>query len=854
MQQQRNYQQQHPQQHPQQFQNALVPHQYPPQQQQQQQQRHAQQNLLSKITNKSINSLSDLDTQLVQKSTRIASNLSSNVSGVFRKTLFNIEGSYTNMKNSVKDNVKEVVHSGLFGVGGTGGAPTSSNEASFQWEDDRRKTVVEMRRRRMGLEKHHGSTDNENRAPNPLQEYLDSEGKAEKTLKQHAVEQQVAPMDKESTIKTAFGVDEEHVKVNQQKDGDEPKIQSNDDDRIEHNNSPFSSHGPFTNSLENVHESGEMKDNQERREAIDEVDPSTFFISSNTHTTRGNGNQASKVKSNKSSSSPSKSSFSFDDDDKPSNRFGSLLRAVTPTIPKLRLPSIRRRSSGMDDSEWSDDEDYEAVRYPVTKKMSQGFMKQDKVEAHDTLQISDVLDRCSISSAVARRDTINLLTSSDMRQTSNLGKQKALFNFMTLAFGLIFLNEMRNCSLFLQNFEVLNRWIDGKQMLKSGISDVMSLDIKDVLETWAPFALIASLLSQMSISVFVQQKGRKCARNLAKTVQENVKVSQLYLRLISGSPIQLNLASEAGSLAERQFHAAIEFSNINGFTMIVLSVILATTVSVIKPIANSIISTGFGIASLPGLHEWPVDWESIGASLKDILIPLGHKVWQLLEIEMNKVVNNPMTIASTACLCIVLVAISLLPGFESKQASSSTCKASNVSLKEENKEARLMTSILNMGISSASRLELQSDDGMIQDIILKWKSLNRKLPIAVQTRNHPSNTFKKIMYLMLISVLLAAPIAVNFLHTNNAQMNYLNEFCLLVFMHGIARNAISVSLDTSKGALAVGAFMNDLRSVTKEVESTLMNNPQQDSHASATSSPTKGIVVADLWAAHVTKR
>ena len=109
----------------------------------------------------------------------------------------------------------------------------------------------------------------------------------------------------------------------------------------------------------------------------------------------------------------------------------------------------------------------------------------------------------------------------------------------------------------------------------------------------------------------------------------------------------------------------------------------------------------------------------------------------------------------------------------------------------------------------------------------------------------------------MISGLLFVPIALNFMlsaQSDNTQFHFLTEILLLLFMHRLTRKAISATSKISTDASVIGSFMNQLRSATHEVDSTIMKNPQADLHLSATASPSKGISVSDLWAAHVTKR
>jgi hypothetical protein len=546
---------------------------------------------------------------------------------------------------------------------------------------------------------------------------------------------------------------------------------------------------------------------------------------------------------------------------------------MTPKIPQIRIPLSRRRySTGMDDSGWSDDEDWTQKKKKLHSKKSSSSSwspttksqkSEDKTEKGGMVHVTNLLDRNGKRrSPIATKGTFNLLSSMDIKKTTRFGRDKAVFDFMSMVFLVIFLRELNQVFstsplLVGEKLSLPLNWVDGKDMVESILNGVLTIDPKELLNSWAPYAFAATILSRFTIHVFYHQKVFIEALKLSSSIGSNVEASQLYLRLISGIATKKKLPSTLSTAAREQFIGAVEIARLRSFAMIALLLILATTVSVIKPVSSSIISTLIEIASLSSFREWPVDWELLGGSLKDLIIPLGSQLLILVKDEFNKIIENPMSIASTAYLCVTLVAITQIPSIECRRASKAALKGKEKLLNgNEMIESRSTESISNMGISSAHRLQMQSNDGAIDDIIMKWNMLKNRFSRLKQNEIIPSNQFfiQKMGYFMLISVLSLTPIALQFILNGDAKFNFLNEIVLLAFTHRIAKRAVFSGLESSKNASIVSAFTNQLLTTTNEVESTMMRNPQNDLHHSATASPTKGISVSDLWAAHVTKR
>mmetsp|Transcript_25491 Transcript_25491/g.38133 ORF Transcript_25491/g.38133 Transcript_25491/m.38133 type:complete len:905 (+) Transcript_25491:327-3041(+) len=606
--------------------------------------------------------------------------------------------------------------------------------------------------------------------------------------------------------------------------------------------------------------------------SIDDVDPLTFFIPKPSSQVAKNRSPSaiSSLSSSPSSSAGStkaSSSSTFDyDEPSDNNKFGSFIQSMTSSLPQLRLPRLRRfrQSSGMDDSGWSDDEEWTKKR--ESKKFSKSPSswtptkvspkKSSRLEEEGGLsQINDLLDRNNKASTIARKGTFNLLSSLDMKKVSKIGKDKAVLDLMSLGFTVLFLQELKgvvSSSLTLDDMRLPSSWDGVKSMLQLFMSGIAEVDPKDVLSSWAPYALAAALLSRFTMHVLYDNKVLSEAAKLSKYVASNVFASQLYLRLVSGQLTKKQLPSILGTNVGEQFIGAVEIARLRSFVFMAL-VVLAATVSVVKPILTSVASTLIEIASLNTLREWPVDWESLGTTLKELVIPLGHKLIGLLEIEVKKIIENPIAIASTAYLCATLVAVTQVPTI-GRYLSSVKYKGTTGALNSnDTKEERSLEAISNMGISSARRLQLQSNDGAIEEILSRLKNISR----LKQNRIASASNFvvQKLGYVILISFLLTMPVVLHLIiQSDGAQFNFLSQVLLLIYLHDITRKAVFTGLKASKDSSVVSAFTRQLLSTVNEVKSSMMRNPHNDLHLTATASPTKGISVSDLWAAHVTKR
>jgi len=785
-------------------------------------------------------------------------------------------------------------------ITGGGSAPTSSSGATSMWEDDRRRTVFEDRKKKFGIrERGDGRSNGPEKISNPLQEFLNSDGTQRSVDGKKQNGGETKTIDPQQNNIEAW---EEQTQQMQRQDNvddeyDSSDIEENEDD-VDYQDVFLDESATGTTTATataNIvgSSSGATTTVKSNTNEIPQIDPATFFMNPNS-ASLSSPSFSSSTSSKSPSSASSKASLSFDFDEPSSRKVGKVIQSIIPSlrVPRFKIPSLRfRKKSSFDDSAgWSDDEEYtkrkKKIQKPSSFPSSASSLSSSKSSTITTLTspILDLVERNQRYSSIASKNSFNLLNSFDMKQISKIGKGKAMLDLITLGFAILVVQEVMNVisssssstlssftsTLNLDTLFSFNNWNDCKQWLTTFLRNITSINSNELLllDSWAPYAFISIILTQFTSFVMSHYKLIKQSKALSKMIESNVRGSQLYLQLVSGLKTKHNLPQSISSAALKQVQGAVEIARLRHFVWMSFTIILATTVAVIRPIMALLLSNLVQISSLSTLREWPIDWEYLGRELKDLMLPLGNDLLYLLRGEFNKVIENPMIIASAASLCLALFMIAQIPLIERSRASKAAFKEGgikNLIDQTETKKARFDEAIRNIGISSAGRLFLQSDNDAIDDLISKWKSRESRL-LSMKPKKDSSASSNNLFlqrsgYLSLLGFMTLAPpvlhCVISMLGTEGRQFDwkyFSSMILLLIFTNRIAKTAILTSLEAAVDAPTVAAFLKQLVSTKNEVETTLICNPHQDLHLTATASPLKGIAVTDLWSAHVTKR
>ena len=770
----------------------------------------------------SLDALSDVDGMIAQRAQNVLKTVSSSsdsiaggVSNVMRKTVFTSLDSVTGIKENIKDQVRGRM-SNIFG-----GAPTSASEAKDQWEDDRRRTVTENRRRAIL-----GTSRNN-----------DGEHEGESSFEDsplHQVLYGTAPEIQTDEHGQDVNGEEGHQDMQDWDHSDPQKVSleecsdENDDNQIEEN--PFAVLAyPASSNLE--------EDDSSDIEDVDDdlVDPTTIFIQSETRSPRPQ----------------TPATFDFEDETP------SIMQKFAGLFQLPKLPSFgKRNKADFDLSGWDDDDDWEVKPQKKAIQNRREIRRMDLGSSSRDNSVKELLERYEASSSVAKKATTNLVTNADISQLRRLGKSKAVFDLLTVGFLYMTVTELfrlYGTSFNMQQW-IVPRSMDDFSMTLRQISSTFGISDSSFFGSWAPYALVSFFLANCNGHIFIQPKIQELSQALSIRVESIVLYSQLFLRSITGIPCDQSLQKISADAAAKQCAAIVEIARLRTFVSVAVMVIFLSSVAVVKPIFIGIATAVLQFTTMSELREMPFEWGIIGEKSKEIISQLGSVTLSLLYEEVGVLQSNPMSIVSSASMIFALVILSQMPVFE-RVRKIGTIKAANFVNKNV---SNLLQIVSNLGGSSASRLGLQIQGDSVKKTISQIQSMlvsTKKKDPSLETAN-TILFFRLLAYTIVSTIICGAPVAVHALVTSmNGQgvgTETIGVAIVMMWTMKLLQNAVKNAIYSSNisSSARLGSFLYDIAYTVREIETT----SRQGNPNSSPSSLTKGIEISDLWAAHSGKR
>lgn len=784
---------------------------------------------------RSLDALADVDTLIQKKAQQVMKTVSSSsenvagtLSGAMRKTVFQSIDGVSGIKEGIKDKVKGGM-SNIFG-----GAPTSATETAQEWNDDRIRSVRERRRKAII------GTSGEDRG-GPGETFV---GSGESPL-----QQQFNVLAQKTDVTQDSNMNQEHM---QQQPNEESAPERQESDSMNHGaqeidgsiiqprqtgNKQISELNPYAILAYPAGKDQGEDDSSDIEGNEDVIDPATFFGPSQAIST--------------SPRSAPPASFEFQEDKITlSRKIGSL----------FKIPSFvnrRRNISGLiDASGWSDDE-WVAQSTNIPKRVPAPIPKlRTKSAAGNSKE--DLLMRYLTSSPVARKATANLLSSSDIQALGKIGRSKAVMDLLTLTF--IYITALEILKAFRSPFEAQS-WriptsIDDGMMVLQQITSTLSISDVSLVDTWAPFTFIASILSFVTRDVLFNPKSKELMRDISNAVKLNVLQSQLFLRLESGMLLRKELEQTLSKASEDQSLATIEIARLRAFAFAAFVALVIATVPVVKPMCMNVCVALIEMFSYEGLREWPVDWDALGSTLKDLAMVLMENLKVVFDNELDRIISNPMAIMSTLTIAVALFIFSQLSIFERGRSTTAAKEGIQMPIisNAESYQADSSVRISNLGESSASRLELKMQEGAVEKMLHQFqlKTLLSRTPRTKPLVNKLK--LRKFAYNTICAVLTLVPILVHvfiaMVNESNIDLEQFSGIILaLLFTNNIAKKTIFAAIESTRNLTKVAPFLKVLSDTTQEVESKKGGTSTRTS-----SSPGKGLVISDLWAAHSAKR
>lgn len=281
------------------------------------------------------------------------------------------------------------------------------------------------------------------------------------------------------------------------------------------------------------------------------------------------------------------------------------------------------------------------------------------------------------------------------------------------------------------------------------------------------------------------------------------------------------------------------------------------TISVVRPIVMAVCGALSQIVLQDGVRSWPVPWGEIARTTKTVLRDLFAILEGLIAGALTEFLDNPGKFAFHLSIFVSLLTVSFLPTLELRRQLKATATED-----EENSSVMGRAGqVAKLGTSSASRLGLLSVNGSIETVLERWQMV-LKSSSSESVKRRISSIIRLLGYMLLAALATLLPVVVstffssspvNAAATTSLKWDSLWDISavlvsVLVLVYHALQDAIA-SMDARPYMLG---FLETLSQMTKEISN--LQKSQSDIQFPASVSPTAGLAVNDLWAAHTSKR
>lgn len=553
----------------------------------------------------------------------------------------------------------------------------------------------------------------------------------------------------------------------------------------------------------------------------------------------------------------------FPEDDEDDKSMLTRIAKVLPPIPRFGLPRIRlnpfrdrdefRDYSSASLDAWRAEDEVE------TKSGLLGIFRKGrdvpsssspvvKEESALTPAMGDLMDRCN------NGETNNLLSCSEQKSCVSLGRQRAVLDCIKLVSILTIVRQLPYISL------------ETPQNLKDFVSSTVQIIVATVaasIDTWSPYAVAAFLLATESDSLLRRRYIESQCKTVQNSVRNEAQYGCLFLRLTSGSALAKDTPEQIQQAARQQVMAKVQVARLRFFAACLLSALVVMTVSVLQPLAVGVMQSFPSVVNVDQFKTWPFDWRAILASVSSAFALLWKTLREAAEIELKRVSDNPLNVAYEASVFAALALSSMLPTMEiRRKIQPSVVKESE---DEEAIEAHLKytESVADLGASSAARLDLLADGRAIESVLERWKFSLPSRRVTAYAGMSSSSLIRTILYDLLSAVLLFSPIIVFAFAgidltgsdvTWQLRWDSLVDVSVVLYAaYSLVRQAMRSCIMSKEAERLVAGFISSLSQALDERKRTLQPQPV-NLQLQASISPTTGILVKDLWAAHATRR
>jgi len=608
--------------------------------------------------------------------------------------------------------------------------------------------------------------------------------------------------------------------------------------------------------------------------------------------------------------------YYFDDDDDDKSTIQNKLRSLASAIPNpasvLKVPKVFKGGKYKNEAlnaGWGDDDDDDfgvkhnsrggkksaPVAAAATKKRPVSNIGHGKQNAGMMNRIGSgssggvphpiaaLIGRTMLSSSptkggvASNQQQLMLLSNYDIKKCTNIGRCRAALDVVCLS--LLFATVKELVPYYVAPSTSSSALLDQTKGVLTSLLNMISSSLLD--SSWAYFAFIAAILTRFTTHLLLDPSIHSTAAYASNTLRSNVNYAQLYLRLVSSITPKKLIPTIMSNTAFHQVWSTVERVRLQTFIFAVLSTILVMFVAVVKPIIHAFLDAIENIFTLDGWSSSPLELNAIWTELREsALSPLWNTLTTLMRNEWNKVAENPLRIVVNTSLFAALILVALLPGLEKSRATKS--------LLRRDKNASVSTAVMNeddappyssadssavssIGASSATRLDLLSRTNAVERTLERWRMMQPRndasaVTTAVMESGPAANMIvllRRSLYAVVSAIILSVPLVLFWFIMINPEQSTLSESSplfiaihmaiMLFYTHTLSNKAMRHTIESTRFLSTASVFIRSLSNTVKEVSS-LRQSPQADLQLTAATSPTAGIAVNDLWAAHAAKR
>jgi ABC-type multidrug transport system fused ATPase/permease subunit len=316
---------------------------------------------------------------------------------------------------------------------------------------------------------------------------------------------------------------------------------------------------------------------------------------------------------------------------------------------------------------------------------------------------------------------------------------------------------------------------------------------------------------------------------------------------------------QVGVVAHEQVLARVELVRLRCFISTVLLTIALAAIAFVQPVLQAIGSALFHIIDLLELRHWPPQWNSLWSTLKSATAPLAQMIVATFRDGVRSLAENPVRFAYHLSIIVSLLVVAILPSIEAQRKSPTGVDEETEEDFNTGSFDRLTSQVSALGTSSATRLALLS--GSVETILERWRLAQP--PEEGEKRGVLLGDAARLVgYGLLSSVAFAVPlllyISAGMLPISSPNQlirwdSILDLAVVLYVTQSIVWEALAMVVRAKGIEASIAGYVNSIRDAISE-RTRQLEAPASNLQVQASMSPTAGLGVRDLWAAHTTKR